>query len=69
MANKNEVRTICDKKYYPDGEHIKVECTESICAVCGKKWISIYLNDDVVFGGSATNYSKGKLQEHCGCLL
>ena len=46
-------------------ESIKVEINERTCPICDKKWISVYINGFVVYGGKSITVKKGEIIESC----
>lgn len=63
------------KKWIPfvdmDDEDVKieVELIERRCPICRKKWLSLWLNDRIVYGGDCTSFRDGRKIESCGCML
>lgn len=52
-----------------DGVKIDVELTERRCPVCGKEWLTLWLNDQVVYGGHCSLFRDGRRIENCGCMV
>ena len=50
-----------------DGVKIDVELIERQCPVCGKEWLTLWLNDQVVYGGDCISFRDGRRIESCGC--
>lgn len=64
---KNKVKILQKDIFFTaDEKVIHYEITESICSQCKRKWISVYLEGNVVFGGSFSCFKKGKWIESCG---
>lgn len=64
---KNKVKVLRKDVFFTDDDKaIHYEITESICSQCKRKWVSVYLEGKVIFGGSSSCYKGGKWIDSCG---